>query len=574
MRSAYSDRNHPHAATSEITHPIPPRAICWSGVMSWRTIVPGKLPQQAASLSLPVVGGALLGIAIVCLFVHPMWGDQSIYLYFAGRLLDGAKLDIRDVVDSNPPLIIWISEIPVALARALGITPQLAMELCLAALLAGVIPWCMRLVGRSAAGASTTFAWWFAVPVFYATAVYPWGLFGEREHLQVLMILPYLIMVAGRLAGVAPTRGEGAAAGLLASIGFSLKPHELLIAMSVEALLAWRARSLRILIRPETVALALGGLAYLVAVLIWAPYYFRKIIPLARETYLEYRRARLPKMIYPKRLLKVVGAIMLGMVARRRLRHEPLVSVFLVAGIAALAAFYIQQKGFEDQILPVMSFLTIMLGVVVIDVLLPLAERCGSLRPPRTVAAAGTLLTAALVGAFYYPTHSAVAATSWITDRVATELKITAELPKGTVIYVLSATPTFIFDMLIRRDLVWGSRFPHLWMLEAVLRAELLHKSRLSRDQADVIAQWTRDAVAEDLRRWHPSVVLVERCNDPTAARCDSLESFRVDVLRWFEEDRAFADAWSGYSLRRSIGPYDLWCANGSEVCDRLVSSR
>jgi len=82
----------------------------------------------------------------VLFLARPNWGDQAEGLYVAGLLLDGAKLYGADWVDANPPLIWWLSELPVELSRWTGLSPQLALQLCLVALLALVILWSVRLI--------------------------------------------------------------------------------------------------------------------------------------------------------------------------------------------------------------------------------------------------------------------------------------------------------------------------------------------------------------------------------------------------------------------------------------------
>ena len=132
--------------------------------------------------------------------------------------------------------------------------------------------------------------------------------------------------------------------------------------------------------------------------------------------------------------------------------------------------------------------------------------------------------------------------------------------------------------MVLDRGLIWGSRFPHLWMLTAVLRAE---QDAAQDGHVDAGAQrmlelgrWTRTAVAEDLARWHPSVVLVDRCDDQSIEPCWSLEAFQVNLLTWFEQDPTFKAEWSHYSNSGRLGPFDLWCPTAdAEACARLVAA-
>ncbi len=66
----------------------------------------------------------------------------------------------------------------------------------------------------------------------------------------------------------------------------------------------------------------------------------------------------------------------------------------------------------------------------------------------------------------------------------------------------------------------------------------------------------------EDLERWHPTVILVERCQDP-AVHCQVLEDRHDDLLAWFGRDPAFATFFSRYHLVRTSGPYDEYRGQG-----------
>ncbi len=539
--------------------------LAQSSIMSWVT-----------TLSLPIVAGVLLGMSVVYFLVPPIWGDQAIALYMAGRLLDGANVDVHNWVDANPPLILWISELPVELSRWTGISPQVALELYLAALLALVIPWSMRLARRVEHTGSYAFVWWFAVVLVYGTAVYPWQHYAQREHILIIMALPYLMMAVGRLEGVAPTPWEAVAAGLLASIGFSLKPYDLSIVIAVEALLAYRTRNLRNLIRPEILALVLGGFSYCVAVAIWTPEYYTKIVPLALSAYVDFGREPLWKMIDPPRGLKIVGLVVLWAIVRRRLRHEPLVSLLFVAAIGGVVAYFAQRKGFEYHFLPAKVLFTAVIGLILIDFLLPWVE--SRQRPiPAPFRLAAALLTSVATAILFFPVQSTRAATEWDNEAHVRALRaITAELPRGTTISEIGPGTGVLWDLLLDRRLVWGSRFPDMWTLATIFQAEFSHDKMDSRagDRATSLAQWTREAVAEDLQRWHPSVVLVERCDDASIGPCFSLASFKVNILQWFQRDPAFASAWSKYAFHRAIGPYDLWCAkeDGDIICQHVLS--
>ena len=79
---------------------------------------------------------------------------------------------------------------------------------------------------------------------------------------MLLLVLPYLVMAAGRIEGQTPPAGEAVVAGLCAGIGFLLKPHQLLVVLAVEGLLLVRSRRFRSMYRPEMATMLATGLGY------------------------------------------------------------------------------------------------------------------------------------------------------------------------------------------------------------------------------------------------------------------------------------------------------------------------
>src|SRR3954447_10408074 len=86
--------------------------------------------RPAQSSLRPVIAAVsmllLLAVVVIVLFTmlrSPLKDDIAWLLYVARRWLAGRELYV-DVVEVNPPLIVWISAIPIQLASALGIAAQ------------------------------------------------------------------------------------------------------------------------------------------------------------------------------------------------------------------------------------------------------------------------------------------------------------------------------------------------------------------------------------------------------------------------------------------------------------------
>ena len=526
---------------------------------------------MGVSYALPLIAGAAAGMGLVYLMIRPQWGDQTWLLFAARRIMDSGRFAFEDLVESNPPLIIWLSGLPVLVGRALDVSLQSALHGCMIVLAAISIGWSTALLRRSA---GSRFAAWFVPVLLYAVVVHPWLHYGQREHIIVFLVLPYLIMAAGRLEGLSPSTTAAMVAGLCAAIGFLLKPHNLVVVLAVEALLIAGRRDFRLAYRPEVSVMVATGLGYLAAIWLWVPDYLFKVLPLLLATYYDYHRVELSELISPMRGLKMAIVVLLWAILYRRLAHRALATVLLLAAIGTTIGYVAQLKAHESHIVPALAFFDLLFGVIVIDCWLRWAAPRMQPIAARPAAVGAALMFVATI-ALYYPLQLAQAARGYTDDRIAAQRAISHDIPIGATVVILSTSAEAVFEQVLDRGWEWGSRFLCLWMLPAIVNAERaaerlgIVEPAAIRDAAVV----TRNAVLADLARWHPNPVLVDRCQDESIAPCMGIGTLRLDLLQWFEQDPRFADAWKDYVREGQAGPYDLWCRKGeSEVCRRILA--
>ena len=103
-----------------------------------------QTPTRAHRPAVTAVSLLLLcGVLTVVMFAalrSPLKDDIAWLLYVARRWMAGKELYV-DVIEINPPLIVWISGIPLTLARWLDISPQFAAISTFAAMVLGCAWW-------------------------------------------------------------------------------------------------------------------------------------------------------------------------------------------------------------------------------------------------------------------------------------------------------------------------------------------------------------------------------------------------------------------------------------------------
>jgi hypothetical protein len=185
-------------------------------------------------------GAALLAAALALVAQWRMLptADVSWLLYAAGRVLDGARIG-RDLIDVNFPLVIFDKLPAVAAARALGLDPWHGWIACLVLLLVAALVLAARVPGSWFARPS------HALPAAVVLLAAPRSDFGQREHVTLLAVLPYLVLAGARVDRRTVPSILVTAVGILAAFGLAQKPFFVVVPLAL-ALLEWRrGRSLR-----------------------------------------------------------------------------------------------------------------------------------------------------------------------------------------------------------------------------------------------------------------------------------------------------------------------------------------
>jgi hypothetical protein len=223
----------------------------------------------------------LLVLAVVTFAAlrSPLKDDIAWLLYVARRWMAGRELYV-DVVEVNPPLIVWLSAVPLALSRWLDLDIQVvAMPTFILGVLASAW-WCASLL-RQQGGLFENRVTVFAL-IGIVLLVMPAGELGQREHLLVAAVLPYLVLFAGSLDGIRPRVRDALVAGVIAGLGCALKPRHAGLFVVLECLALTRGmRPWRLL----PIAAGLTMAAYAVMIAAWSPAYLRRAVPMALALY-------------------------------------------------------------------------------------------------------------------------------------------------------------------------------------------------------------------------------------------------------------------------------------------------
>lgn len=496
----------------------------------------------------------LAGFSLATEWVRLPVPDVSWLLYIAGRMAGGAAYGV-DVVDVAPPPIIWYSIPAVKLGEWSGLGPWRGFLVVLGLTGLAMLYLVRRIGGLNPAWDATHRRVLLGASAL-AIYVLPWGIFGEREHVALMLVLPYVVLFAAREAAARVPAGLAIATGLAAGLGFAIKPHYALPWAALALVALWRHGPTALARRAEFVCASLSAAGAVLAVLVMEPGYVEYMRRFG-ALYLEYVPQN-PVFVAlfgeSNSAIVVLIAVLATMVLWRSLpaRARPTALYLLVAAISFHLIAALQMKGWRYHYLPGLCFSFILLLLLWAEVRPPVPRLAGRAYRAAALGTVVALLGKAVLGNVGRLTGAESATFDPNFERLLTVAqRYGGERP----IAVLSANLASAFPLAAEAGTGWALRYGGLPWLAAFYRDEVL-AGRLVRPRAfdarPQVERWFGESVTADLRRYSPGLIIVPTPRDGGGAGFTRL----FDYLGYFEAVPGFRELLADYQPIGHVGAY------------------
>ena len=453
--------------------------------------------------------------------------DVAWQLWIAGRIHAGANL-YTDIIETNPPLWFWMA-LPVDRVAALL---HLRIEPVLISAIGGLSALALaatdRLVRDMPPGRRALLLAYAALCLM----AIPWLHVGQREQIALIGTLPYAALVAARRERKSVSSLLAGLIGVGAGLGFALKHYFLLVPLLLELwLVAGKPRQWRP-VRPETVAIASVGVAYVAAVLLLEPDYLTTIFPLLRVAYGEVGAPSVRYLFGPYAMVGMVTLALVGSQAKLlRGKEAPFAAALFIASLGYAVAYFVQLKGWAYHAIPLVGCASLALTAL-------LAQSSAPLRMLRVTAPA--LLSLPLFLAADDARRS---------DLPSPDLvgAVAGLHPGDTVGFVTSET-AIPWAITLQGQYRYASRYNGFWMMPAIARNE--HGGAPDPRLVQLGRKIVADTVA-DFTCLPPKRIIVWRSRDASSGS---------DILPFFLRDPDFAALLAHYKVqsRTSLETYQM----------------
>lgn len=465
--------------------------------------------------------------------------DSSWVLSLAERWISGEKL-YSQVVENNPPLVVYLTAIPVLAAHLFGISSATAFVLFVTFL---------GLISLALACAVTRDSWLRAWALA-ALVLLPGVSFGQREHLFLLLFTPYFLMF------LAPSRPRASfvyAIALMAAVGIALKPYFLLFWFALLLTELLITRQPRRIFRVENFLIAAVLAFYAAFIALHEQDYLTHVVPLllryysafslASHTILGEATGMLRWFLLPAAAFLVVSAY-----KRRAVPGEFLYA--LAALLAAYAQILIQMKGWANHSYPLYAF-GILLCFVVMRESFPHRRELGH-------AAAGLLgLTMILAMLAFSLNCTSEIATHAKDENITRMVELLDREAAGQPVAIFGINVPDAYPALFYSRAKSALRYAHFWMIPGLYADAETDKGKVlfhtpQERNADEAALFSD--IAEDLRRQPPKLLIFTHARFQKGA-----EPRYFDFQRYFVQEPALAKLFSQYRRIGTLGEQDIY---------------
>jgi hypothetical protein len=446
----------------------------------------------------------LFGIAIGLRHVFGTNTDVSWLLTAGERVLDGARLYV-DVLETNPPMSVLAYLPAITLSRLTGVMAEVVVDALVFLGIFASLACCAFLLRRNADFTEAR-GWPLTLLAFAVLAILPTQVFGQREHIALIALLPFLAALIDRITGGQPPRWFAIVAGLGAAVTLAFKPHfALAVYVPLFVLASVTRSSWRVLWLPEHLVAAAGGIFYVAVTAIVWPQFFTEVLPLLRDVYVPVKLPMTALLEAPATALWAVALLAIFALHRKQ-RLSPALILLMATSASFAAAFVLQGKGWPYQSYPAIALALFALGFT-------LTRGNGASRG--WLLGAGVLLLALFIRSmlWFYLAFDARP----LQERVAQLGQ------KHPAILAITAEPAIGHPLTRMVGGSWVSRQQGLWIdnyYTFMLRTGMLDNVRAAASEAH--AERERKRLIEDILRLPPTILIVD---DPTGSGGDWLKA-------------------------------------------------
>lgn len=517
---------------------------------------------------------ALLLFSFFCLSI---WIQSHIFLcwdidwliHAASRLLAGGNY-YQDFFEVNSPMAIFI-HIPavlgskyyhVSFAASFRIDVFLSIIICLAL--------SYYLLTKLLVN-DTLLVKLLLLVLSFALLLLPFSQFGQREHLLVILTLPYIFLIGLRCKKIYTPFSLALFIGVLAGIAINIKPYFLLLWFALEGYLICYQKTWRTLLRIENLTIIAVSCIYLGLIAAFTPEYVTKVLPvISKMYYVAYTNPWKAVLLNYVVIFYGICSIYYWL-TRKASSNQLLLDLCQLSASVFLAIYLWQRVAWDYHSLPIVSVCCLMSIALIYDYLTkPSSLPANTYRTEKLDRAihAGVnivLFIALPLNIFFMGTAQSLSLYQDSYNQKIINFIIANDSNQPVYFFSNNMDSYIVVD---KSHTINGSRFSCLWMLNGIFNAQ---KHFVTPQQSALLTtqeNFLHTAVVEDLNHYHPALLFFVLNNrdlvnyQNTRDKWPKTKEKPINYLGYFSSDPRFKVIMKNYRSLGVVGNYQVYKRN------------
>ncbi len=280
--------------------------------------------------------------------------DVSWLLTCTERLLHGGMYSTH-FFETNPPLILFLYMPPLILTQLTGINITITAKVYFAVIAIACLVLCNSLL-KKIFHDKVALRLGFLFLLLNCFLVLPAREYGQREHILMMFCMPYLLGMACRLQDYSLSKVQVITMGVLAAIGFALKPFYLLTFIGVELYYLLQKRKITSFLREENFVMAGLFAVYAIIVYLYFKDYLFVMIPFVSKYYYQgYNSQDRWDLLDSSMTAYIVSLSALAFFKLKNTPYRHLISILIISSITLYLLYILQLNPRYYKLVPVLA---------------------------------------------------------------------------------------------------------------------------------------------------------------------------------------------------------------------------
>jgi hypothetical protein len=367
--------------------------------------------------------------------------------------------------------------------------------------------------------------------------------YSQREHYLLIFMMPYLFSASLSLKKITINPYARALIGLMAGIGFSLKPHFLPALILVESYFIYRNKNIFGWLRIESAIIILFGLFYFISVVLFYPEYFKIILPLWFPFYFAVPNPW-KSVLTQSGIVYCYSVVLYYLFTRQIDRYSETTIILFLAMLGMMVSYIVPKVLWYYHVLPAVGIGCVLTAILYGQIAQYIHQHISTIYNKWIIFIVGLLV-------FFLPLTimiklSALEIEFFHNKTSNTYLSINyfkKSYQGNTYLYLSPSHGMIYFEYYAGLHFV-GS-FPYtVWEYQPDVR--LNRNGKKISDYQKIYYSYALKTLTNDLNLKKPDMVVVD--NHP-----EEYLGKHLDYLKEYTKDPAFKNAWSHYKLLRKF---------------------